>query len=350
MRPLATLGTSFDLNRMFRGNEVWDEETREMFQTKDGRSWLFDQNALFDKYGHIYKPGDVIPNMFIKMSLTWEHGSKTPWVEENHMAHFPAGIITEQKVLNMFVQQTNTKHENTLIKEESLKYVDSQFNDIVQWHSVLTLSDILTNIVKKQKQGKYWVIACREGDIVDAEQKCGEANLTKLSSSTDTVFGSFTDKMKDFKDHYIKYSVKHTLLTKHPALIETFLSDYYGFLSSIVYPTNEQRFPYLINSDLLCEVNNLYVSNNIPTALITKMQNNVHFKSYKRLYKHILAAKEEKEKQEKEKREKEKRERERQEKERQERIQQNERVSVHGSSKKQKKTPNEGGLKRGFFM
>ena len=273
LRPFGTLGSTFNLGRM-------TEEDLEFFKHKEDRNIQFDMNSDLvvtkTKIGHVYEEGDVIPEMFIEMQLTWTN-------ENGNVTYFPSGIITERTIFDSNLlkhSKSNDPKQDINIKNESMKYSDSDIN--VEWFRGYLLSDLLKKIKDAGKTGSYWILACREGDLVIDEKECGSELMTKtLRTSTVNVLGSFTDKIETLTtdiDSFNFHQRVPKLIRESEELKDMFMKDY---VNEIMYKmVNDST----IDSDLLCDINNLIYNHEIPFEIYSNSRHSIFFKDFWKSY------------------------------------------------------------------
>ena len=275
LRPLGTLGKKFDLGTM-------SQDDLELFETKEVRGYQFnlpsDLIVTKGSVGHVYKAGDVIPEMLISMQLTWENeNTQTNWVKKGNIGYFPAGIITEKKIPTPEVKQMRADDpKSEKIKEASMKYSDDSIK--VEWFKDYLLSDLLKMIKEAGKAGSYWILACRSGDIVFNEQECGEEYIRKqLRSSIIDVLGSFTEKLDKISKYSFEYDFSKNvtrILRNNDTLKELFIDT---FVNTIKYRLGENAS---IDTELLCKVNNMSFTKKIPLQLVESKKGDPAFKPF----------------------------------------------------------------------
>ena len=273
LRPFGTLGSTFNLSRM-------TEDDLEFFKGKTERNIQFDASSDLvvtnTTIGHVYEEGDVIPDMFIEMQLTWEDGN-------GNITYFPSGIITERTIFDSNLlkhTQSNDPKKDINIKNDSMKYSDSDIN--VEWFRGYLLSDLLKKIKNAGKTGAYWILACREGELVVDEKECGSELITKkLRSSSINVLGSFTDKIKTLATDIYKFNFNSRvpkLIRESDELKDMFITNY---VDEIIYRLQNDL---TIDSNLLCDVNNLIYNHEIPFELYANSRDSIFFKDFWKSY------------------------------------------------------------------
>lgn len=263
IRPLAPLGQVFNANEL---KEHLDE-----LSTKDVRKMAFDSDVYDDSYGHVYSAGDVIPNMRIHFRLLWEKNKDNPKIPEGKYLYNVTGVVTERKI-DVNFGMDDMRKVNTIIKTDAMASHDDSIK--IEWGAKMSLGQIIREISEANKEGDYWLMACRKGDLVNAEQDCGDEKLKKTLRSSQTIlFKSFADKVEHLNSSPEKYGTTLGILKDNKPLLEEFVRIYAVFVKSKISKEND----YTIDSKLLCEVNEIAQKKYITLQTVKRTEENTLF-------------------------------------------------------------------------
>lgn len=265
LRPLAKAGTSFNVNDL--------QDDLDELETKEMRMFAFDSDVYDEQRGHVYSEGHVIPNMVIHFQLIWEKSSDTK-IKDDEVLYAVTGVTTERKI-DTSIKKSKLNLLNTTVKRESMKSHEPTID--IDWNARLTLGQVLRKIKEKKKEGNYWLLACREGEIVNAELECGSEMLKKrLKTSQMNIFSSIVDKIDyiDRKKGSIDIRIKQ--LRDNRNLIDEFIQIYIIYCKTKITADND----YTIDSTLLCEINEIVDKNFIKLQTLNRLKYNPLFQEW----------------------------------------------------------------------
>ncbi len=245
LKPLGKLGEKFNARELA---DDLDELEDSMI-----RKYAFESEG-YERYAHVYTPGDVIPNMFLNFRMIWD-------IEDGKMLYSNTGIATLANIQTK-VEVGDNEFET---KNSSMRSHDRSFD--IDWNDNLTLGQVLRMIVDNEKQGDYWVMACRGGDIVEKAQACGEEMIkVGLNISTTPIFKSIRDKIDDIERYYSNekpFTSSYESIQNDPELIRLFIATF------IIYARNEtDGNNFTISTNLLCTINQIHSTKNISNIAV----------------------------------------------------------------------------------
>ena len=275
LRPLAHIGTNYNLAHLF---QYMDNLNNPIDRFKE-----FDNEESNEYSGRIYKSGDVIPDMILHFKMIWRNSEDTPHIREDSVGYFYSGILTNAVIsyeyMKLMVGDLNEL--NTLIKKDSMSHNDNSIG--IKWDDTLTLGNVLKKMVDAQVMGKFWLLACRPGDIIKAERACGKEkirNTLKQSMNVD-FFNEYTMKLQSINDFGVNIKTNNTILKNNHHVIEIFIKNLYRYVLFKLSKDNN----FTIDTDLLCDINEIYDKGIITTSFINKTRDKlVFFKQFWKEY------------------------------------------------------------------
>ena len=263
IRPLATLGEAFIVNDL--KNDLDELETKKL------RKITFDSNVYDEKRGHVYKTGDVIPDMTLRFRLIWENEKG---MGSNEVRYAVTGVATERKI-DTTIRESNKSQLNSGVKKDSMKSHDPIID--IEWNDRLSLGRVLKKIKNKKKEGDYWLLACRKGDIVRAEKECGLQPLRKkLKTSNIDIFTNLRDKINSLYDNPDQISSRVSQLKNNRKLLSEFIKIYATFCKLKISKDND----YTIDSTLLCEINEISFKKYVKVSTLNRFKSNILFEGW----------------------------------------------------------------------
>lgn len=130
--------------------------------------------------------------MVIDFKFIWRKTIETPQIPENMVQYVYSGIITDKRIPEVKFLLDKEENLDTSIKDEALRFSDENIAGVT-WNLQTTLSKIVRNIVESEKLGKYFILACRGGEITQAERSCG---VEKIRASLRTSQIGFLINLK----------------------------------------------------------------------------------------------------------------------------------------------------------
>ena len=267
LRPLAHIGNNYNLSHLF--------QYMDNLNNPIGRFNGFDSEESNEYSGRIYRSGDVIPDMTLHFKMIWRRSRETPSIRENDIGYFYSGVLTNATISEEYMKMMigHSSELDTTIMKDSMSHNDDSVG--IEWDSTLTLGNVLKKIVDANVQGKFWLLACRPGDIVKAERACGKNMMrNRLKQSIDAdFFNHYTLKLKTIKDDWENTKSNVDLLNNNKHLIQIFLNNLYNY---IVFKSSKDN-NFTINTDLLCDVNEIYDKRLLKSTLVNKTRDKLVF-------------------------------------------------------------------------
>lgn len=164
--------------------------TRSMYVQNDQLGTSLDRGLGFgsdihdELGGRIHAPGSIIVDLSLEFKATW--GSH----EEKNLEYVNTGVYTTGNITRQVKSGLN-KTDND-IRDDSMSGCDESITPKEYWGTAPTLGQIINKIITAGKAGRYYLNACRKGDMLgdDTPRYCGseKALQKELRTSTSAIY------------------------------------------------------------------------------------------------------------------------------------------------------------------
>jgi hypothetical protein len=231
LKPLSTLG------KMVSTAEQLNKETRYELNDAAGRYYGWDTFASDES--HCYNPGDLIHNMQLHFKVTW--------VIEGINYYYTTGIITHSKLMDNIQsvgKDVDVKKSCLVSHDKDIilnKDMDKDLWDRDIWDKTYTLGEILKIIKNNNREGHYYLIACRGVDPITmkpvVESYCHPQSESKSEDgipippplrqdSAAPVLKIFTEKISNIKGYHDTLLHVSDYGKKYDKIVATITSSY----------------------------------------------------------------------------------------------------------------------------